>query len=159
MWFRSLFNAQTPRSTRAIARRRQPKTALRGRATCRLSLEQLESRDTPTSFFTYTEVDGDLVTITSSVGVVNGSNVTSGGYGKPCDTLSLGSDFAGANITFAVPARRGWAAFGAIKGRRLPPTSPSRATSSPSIAVTVSRARRAKSLNVRSMGRFAKRHR
>jgi hypothetical protein len=115
----------------------------------------------PSSVFTYTDVDGDKVTITSSVGALNDGNVlrTSFGIGARCLELLLGPTFAGANITFSVtraPAGDGLANVGTIMaaGTDLGNVT----VNGDLLAISCGAGNRdnpaLKSLNVRSMGRF-----
>src|SRR5262245_29682980 len=104
MWLRSLINSRMFSASSAVVRKGQQRAATRRPATCRLSTERLESRETPASMLAYTDVDGDQVKITSSAGTLDNSNVSlvQAGVGRYCDGLTLAAAFAGADITFKV---------------------------------------------------------
>lgn len=77
----------------------------------RLSVEPLEARHAPASVFSFTDVDGDRVRITSSVGDLNEPLVAitaPAGQGVQLQTLRLfGPEFHNANLTTSVTRARG----------------------------------------------------
>lgn len=91
------------------------------KATCS-SIEILEVRIAPASVLLYTDVDGDKVKVTSSsaTGDLNAAGVATFSDPDPADprqlqSLSLGPEFTGTNLTFTVTkAGDGLANVGAI---------------------------------------------
>src|SRR3954471_11673393 len=100
---------QSPIASLAIADRssvpigphtEEPAVTLRTRSPLRLNL--LESRIAPASVFRYTDVDGDRVTVTSSVGDLTAGGVATVGAGQLRLLDLTGGAFAGANLAFSV---------------------------------------------------------
>src|SRR4026208_301877 len=80
-------------------------------------LETLESRIVPASMLTYTDIDGDKVAITASVGNLTGHATVVGGQLQLLDISD--ASFNHANITFSVvkvAGGDGLAAVGRING-------------------------------------------
>src|SRR5262249_38086800 len=78
-----------------------PPSPARARMLARLSVEVLEPRLAPASVLNFTDVDGDKVTIASSVGDLSGkATFANVGVGQQLQVLDLtGAAFQGANIT------------------------------------------------------------
>jgi hypothetical protein len=75
-----------------------------------MNIESLESRIAPAAFVTYTDIDGDLVKVTTSAGPLDLGDLTivgtvAGGQLRSLNLTDAG--FAGANITFTVTQKPG----------------------------------------------------